>query len=475
MQLRLFVYILFVAHSAGYAESPLLVGVRDNDEATEAFARKNDMTRAKVETIEFANGNTFVRFKTRIYNRDTFVLLAEEMTSDQLMEALIKVRTARTNGAQNIVVAAPVDLNKIKITDLTGVRSEVNLARMFRVAGANYRVSEDTGKLAYLRAKRLPPALVGATVNAMILDEGHPELSEKIAKSTKLEQVENTGLAGLRSLGKGKYYYLVHGTGEKVNEGLFRSLAKASLLAKKGNRVHLFTPYLPYARSDKVDQKGVTVIGRLVADLIESSGVAGVTYVRSHAPQSQGFFDIHSKELSGRPTINRYLRTLNVQAVISPDNGFQKDAAKYAEELFGANVEKHFGSINKSRNPITEELKIIGYSGANVRGKTVVIVDDETASGKTLAKAAEYLIKKKGAKKVIAVVTHLTGSAQAALDSKYLSEIVVTNTVPVRITHPKLKVLNIHPEFTRLIKKLEKGRKVGLGKNCAGQYQKIHF
>ena len=90
-------------------------------------------------------------------------------------------------------------------------------------------------------------------------------------------------------------------------------------------------------------------------------------------------------------------------------------------------------------------------SGIDLAGRTVAIIDDETASGGTLALAAKYL-KERGAARVLGVVTHLTGDAKAALDSGAIDELAVTNTLPVGLSSPKLRVLSIADELAAALR-----------------------
>ncbi len=217
-----------------------------------------------------------------------------------------------------------------------------------------------------------------------------------------------------------------------------------------GSQITLVSPYLPYARSDKKDQYGVAITGRLAADMIETSGTDAVSFVRAHAPQSEGFFKIPTIQTMGRKTINAFLANLNVEQIISPDAGFQKDATLYADDL-----KVPVSVVNKQRNLQTGESKLHGISGPKVKGKIVAIIDDETASGGTLGKVAEFL-KKLGAAKVVAVVTHLSGNADQALNSVAIDSLAVTDTFKITKQHSKLSVLSVAKEISDDLKKVLK-------------------
>ncbi len=94
----------------------------------------------------------------------------------------------------------------------------------------------------------------------------------------------------------------------------------------------------------------------------------------------------------------------------------------------------------------------------SLEGKTVLILDDESACGSTLAEAAELLKTIYKASRVIAAFTHLTGDAAKAIKSPYLDKIVVTNTISVKSWNPRVSVVSIADELSRLVAPLVKSR-----------------
>ena len=138
--------------------------------------------------------------------------------------------------------------------------------------------------------------------------------------------------------------------------------------------------------------------------------------------------------------------------MVSPDAGFQKDATEFAMEL-GLPV----AIMNKKRE-INGKSSIVGGAGAEeIAGKAAVVIDDETASGGTLAEVCKHL-KGKGATRIVAVVTHPAGSASKVLKVKgdFVDEMVVTNTLPIpQDIKNGVTVLSIAPEIVDHIKQLE--------------------
>jgi ribose-phosphate pyrophosphokinase len=150
-----------------------------------------------------------------------------------------------------------------------------------------------------------------------------------------------------------------------------------------------------------------------------------VLTVDLHAQQIQGFFDIPVDHLYAAPVMYDYLRKKNLQnlVVASPDVGGVKMAYAYANTLGGG-----FAIVAKRRKNATEveSMALIG----EIRGKTVLLVDDLTETAGTLTEAAS-LLHKKGAKKVLACVSHaiLNDLAIQRLRKSTIDELITTDTV----------------------------------------------
>jgi ribose-phosphate pyrophosphokinase len=95
-------------------------------------------------------------------------------------------------------------------------------------------------------------------------------------------------------------------------------------------------------------------------------------------------------------------------------------------------------------------LEVVG----KVQGRTCILVDDMVDTGATIVNAAEALFEQ-GADQVIVTATHgvLSGGATDSLKNSRISEVIVTNTLPIpqdkRID--KLTVLSIAPLIARAI------------------------
>jgi ribose-phosphate pyrophosphokinase len=400
--------------------------------------------RLESEVAVFDNGNTFVRFKTEVLGQIVGVEIPAKMTANDWMEALIKIRTARTLGAYEVIVLSPEPMEKIKIVGDSGDELLMNKLAMIKVAGADGFINLKEGPQVQPLGRTRKLTIPRRFSKTLVAGFQHPELGGIIASSLQLPLITSLEQPSF----KNAQIILMTSAVPPVNESFLRSVDMARRLAEKGARVIYLTGYLPYARSDKVDQPGVTITGRLVADLIEDAGVAQVVFARAHAPQSQGFFSIPTIQAGGQQTINALLKKRGVELIVAPDAGAFKDDSVYAKTL-GLPI----GVINKIRNPLTGEIKMQEFAEPSVAGKVVALIDDETASGGTLAMAAEFL-KARGASRVLAVVVHLAGEAKKALESKAVDEIVVTDTIPSQLQSAKVNRISIGWEIAERIREI---------------------
>lgn len=442
----IFALVLVLGGSTAAADN-IVMDLRSNPSAAKNYCDKNKNCRV-IDAIskEFPNDNTFVKFSEDPSNHEFTLVLPPKLSSNDLMEALIKVRTAKSLNAKNIgIVFESGDLFEVMNSHF----SEHMIFDYFQKAGASWAKIGDRK----FRLPLLPNDFSDEKklVKAVIVTADHQVLAQSIGLEMKLPvwSIDDFKSYKLKNDDESLQVFYVASVSPPVNENFFRTLKDVSEARRKGHHVTLVTPYLPYARSDKMDQSGVSVVGRLIADLIEVSGANAAAFSRLHAPQSQGFFDIPTVHVSGRETIAEFLEAYHIDAVISPDAGFQKDATLYADDL-----KLPVYVINKQRDPATGNSELKAMGDFDFKDLKLAIIDDETASGGTLGDVAKFL-KAKGASKVIGVVTHLAGKADKALENTNLDLVVVTDSF--RISNPesaRFKVLSIGKEIGKRLKSL---------------------
>jgi ribose-phosphate pyrophosphokinase len=228
---------------------------------------------------------------------------------------------------------------------------------------------------------------------------------------------------------RGRDVFIVQPTCPPTNQNLMELLIMVDAVRRaSAARITAVIPFFGYARQDRKDQPRVPITAKLVANLLTAAGVNRVLTMDLHAQQVAGFFDIPVDHLYAAPVIVDELYTRNFvnPVVVSPDVGGLKMASSYAENL-GAGL----AIVAKRRKSATETeaMNIIG----DVDGRDVILVDDLTETAGTLVSASKAL-KERGARKVIACVSHavISDLGVQRLQNSCVEELITTNSVPVR-------------------------------------------
>jgi ribose-phosphate pyrophosphokinase len=228
---------------------------------------------------------------------------------------------------------------------------------------------------------------------------------------------------------RGRDVFIIQPTCPPTNEHLMELLIMVDAARRaSADRITAVIPFFGYARQDRKDQPRVPITAKLVANLLHAAGVSRVLTMDLHAQQVQGFFDIPVDHLYSMPVLIKYLRTRLTRktVVVSPDVGGLKMASAYSQAL-GANL----AIVAKQRKSATETKAL--YVIGEVEGCDVLLVDDITETGGTLASAATIL-KEHGALKIYAGVSHavLVDVAIPRLQKSEIEELITTNSTPVR-------------------------------------------
>jgi ribose-phosphate pyrophosphokinase len=221
-------------------------------------------------------------------------------------------------------------------------------------------------------------------------------------------------------------------------------------------RVTAVIPYYSYSRSDKKDEPRVSIVGRLIADLLVAAGAQHVLTMTLHTPQVQGFFSVPTDHLSSMPVLVSHFasRDLTDTTVVSPDIGHLKRAAQFARQL-GLPV----AAANKKR--IDDHTVVVDGLIGNVSGHKAIVLDDEIAAGTSAIEVIRFL-RQQGIHDVTLACTHgiFCGDAILRLESiPEIHTIVTTNTVPVppqkRIKD--MQVLSVAGLFADAIRRIHEG------------------
>lgn len=227
---------------------------------------------------------------------------------------------------------------------------------------------------------------------------------------------------------RGSEVYVIQSTCDPVNQHLMELLIMIDALKRASAKtINVVIPYYGYARQDRKARSREPITAKLVANLLETAGASRILTMDLHAPQIQGFFDIPVDQLLSVPILAEYFLSKKLEdiVIVSPDHGGVTRARKMADRLKApiAIIDKR-----RPRPNVSEVMNIIG----DIQGKTAIIIDDIIDTAGTITLAANVLVER-GAKKVYACCTHpvLSGPAIDRVQASAISELVVTNTIPL--------------------------------------------
>ena len=227
---------------------------------------------------------------------------------------------------------------------------------------------------------------------------------------------------------RGKDVFIIQPTSYPVNDNLMELMVMADALKRASARhITAVVPYYGYARQDRKTRGREPITAKLVANLMQTSGITRLVTIDLHAGQIQGFFDVPVDPLYGASILAKYINEKNLEDVIvvSPDLGGVTRARDLADRI-GAPI-----AIIEKKRPEPGVAKVMNLIG-DVKGKNCIIVDDIVDTAGSLVEGAKAL-EEFGAKSVMAAVTHavLTDPASERIANSNIKELIVTNTMPL--------------------------------------------
>ena len=227
---------------------------------------------------------------------------------------------------------------------------------------------------------------------------------------------------------RGKDVFIIQPTSYPVNDNLMELMVMADALKRASARhITAVVPYYGYARQDRKTRGREPITAKLVANLMQTSGITRLVTIDLHAGQIQGFFDVPVDHLYGASILAKYINEKNLEDVIvvSPDLGGVTRGRDLADRI-GAPI-----AIIEKKRPEPGVAKVMNLIG-DVKGKNCIIVDDIVDTAGSLVEGAKAL-EAFGAKSVMAAVTHavLTDPASERIANSNIKELIVTNTMPL--------------------------------------------
>ena len=295
----------------------------------------------------------------------------------------------------------------------------------------------------------------------LLSGRSHPELAESVADELGIalsptlayDFANGEIFIRFRESVRGTDAFVLQSHTTPINKWIMEQLIMIDALKRaSAKRITVIVPFYGYARQDKKHRGREPISARLMADLFKSAGADRLMTVDLHTSQIQGFFDGPVDHLFALPLLAEHVSSrvsTDEITVVSPDAGRVRVAERWTDVL-GAPL----AIIHKRRDPdVPNQVRVFEVVG-DVKDRVCVVVDDMIDTGGTIVKAAETLFEN-GAKDVIVAATHgiLSDPAKERLQQSRISEVVVTDTLPITEDHQfdKLTVLSIAPILAKAI------------------------
>jgi ribose-phosphate pyrophosphokinase len=270
----------------------------------------------------------------------------------------------------------------------------------------------------------------------IILGPASVELGEKISQLTGYEGVsvasrvfpDGESYVRLEGNVEGEHVAIVQTTCSPQDTRLMQLAFLASAAKRSGaSKVTAVTPYLGYARQDKIFLPGETISIEIIAAMLKAAGVDALLTVNVHSEPAIAKFPFPTKTISAIPLLAQYFVQKGVKGAfaLSPDKGAMY-IAQQAQSILGGEV----GHLEKHRDRYTGQTTQ-DATHLNVKGKSVIILDDIISTGGTIVGAAKIL-REQGAAHVYTACVHglLIGDAEKRILDAGVEEIVASDSVP---------------------------------------------
>ncbi len=302
--------------------------------------------------------------------------------------------------------------------------------------------------------------IFSGNANPLLAQEISTYLGQKLGEATVSSFSDGEIRVKIDENVRGADVFVVQSCCQPVNDSLMELLIIIDALKRSSaNRITAVIPYFGYARQDRKDQPRVPITAKLVADLITTAGADRVLTMDLHAGQIQGFFNVPVDHLYALPVLLDFITKKKITdlVVVSPDAGGVERARAFAKRL-----QANLAIIDKRREGPNQAqvMNIIG----DVHGKSVLLLDDMVDTAGTIVQGAQACADQ-GAREVLTACTHavLSGPALDRLQKSCITEMVITNTIPLRgkgQVCPKLNQLSVAPLLGEAIRRIHEDESV---------------
>lgn len=291
---------------------------------------------------------------------------------------------------------------------------------------------------------------------------GYPELAQEVVDELGIQLTPTSAydfangeiFVRFEESVRGCDAFVIQSHTSPLNKQIMEQLIMVDALKRaSAKRITVVVPFYGYARQDKKHRGREPISARLIADLFKTAGADRLMAVDLHTAQIQGFFDGPVDHLFALPLLANYVGSKVDRSrltIVSPDSGRVRVAERWSDLLGGCPI----AFIHKTRDPLVPNESTVGRVVGDVDGRTCVVIDDMIDTAGTISKAVDALIEG-GATEVMVAATHgvLSGPAVERLSKSRVSEVVITNTLPIppERRFEKLTVLSIAPLIARAI------------------------
>ncbi|EAW09892.1 ribose phosphate diphosphokinase subunit PRS5 [Aspergillus clavatus NRRL 1] len=432
----------------------IVIGGNSHPQLTQTICSVLGIPPAEVLLSKFAVGETRVEIKESVREKDVYIIQSGGLkVNDSLMELLITVSACKTASAKRVTAVLPL-FPYSRQSDIPYNKIGAPLVK----SSADVKPGSSNG---YTFESTPPTPHPGKVDNGNLLN--HVESLQKGLAKAQLDDVSNGSPVKKR---------VPNGLPRPDTADSLKSEASRSTVTNgQTNDDNASVGSAPSKISSFQPRPGykqwVAQAGTLVADLLTCAGADHIITMDLHDPQYQGFFDIPVDNLYGRPLLKSYIQQnipyYRQAVVVSPDAGGAKRATAIADSMG-----MEFALIHKERRPtkITDRQNATMMLVGDVKDRTAILIDDLADTSNTITRAAK-LLKKEGASKVYALVTHgiLSGDAIDRINASALDKVVVTNSVD-QADHlrrcPKLEVLEVGHVFAEAIRRVHHGESISV-------------
>ncbi|MCG8411643.1 MAG: ribose-phosphate pyrophosphokinase [Bacteroidales bacterium] len=295
-----------------------------------------------------------------------------------------------------------------------------------------------------------PIKIFSGTKSRYIAEKIAEKYGTDLGNATYLEFSDGEFQTSFEETVRGAHVFIVQSTFPPSDNLMELLLMIDAAKRASAYKVVAVMPYFGFARQDRKDKPRVSIGAKLVANLLTAAGVDRVMTLDLHADQIQGFFDVPVDHLYASSIFVPYIKDLNLDNLViaAPDMGGTKRANTYSKFLHTPMVICH---KSRKKANVVDELTVIG----DVKGKNVIILDDMIDTAGTVTKAADMMMEQ-GALSVRAFATHavLSGPAYERINDSKITEVVVTDSLPIKPISDKIKVLSVADVFADVINKV---------------------